>query len=68
MYPFSQDLVLSQGIYNENQYVGMASLDSIRQSSGIDPAMASYINSQAVYAFGSDANFGVQNFPILMET
>lgn len=68
MYPFSQDLVLSQGIYNENQYVGMASLDSIRQSSGIDPAMASYINSQAVYAFGSDANFGVKNFPILMET
>lgn len=68
MYPFKSDIVLGEGIYNDNEYAGIQRLDAIRQSSGIDPAIKELLNSQAVYAFGNDAQFGSKNFPILMQT
>ena len=68
MYPFNADLVLSQGVYNENEYLGIERLDAMRSSSGIDSTLKDYLNTAAVYAFGSDAQFGAKNFPVLMQT
>lgn len=68
MYPFNGDLVLSQGVYNDNEYLGIERLDAMRNSSGIDPSIKDYLNTAAVYAFGNSAQFGSKNFPILTQT
>ena len=67
-FPFQSGVTIGSTTYNDQAYIGVEKLDSIRRSTGIDPAVVEMANSVAVYAFGSGTDFGKKNYPILSMT
>lgn len=59
MLPFNQDLKISEETYNDNGFSSRVLLANARM------AAPSVINSAITYAYGSGADYGSKNFPIL---
>lgn len=64
--PFNPDLKVGTAVYNEQAYMGIETLDNARRNGS--PELRDYLNTAAVYAYGSNASYGEQNFPILFQT
>jgi hypothetical protein len=66
MRPFNSQLMLSEAVYNDSAYLDHARLDKVRQNGS--PELREVLNSAVVYAYGSNEQYGTQNFPILWQT
>lgn len=66
MLPFNDKLKLSEAVYNDSEYLDHGRLDLVRQNGS--PELREVLNSAVVYAYGSNSEYGQQNFPILWQT
>lgn len=62
MFPYNHDLKVSEATYSDAAYEGIQRMQDLRMDGS--PAMRDYLNSAAVYAFGTEFS---KNFPILTE-
>lgn len=63
---FNPELKLSSATYDETAYLNAQRLDASRMVVGSE--LSEMLNSAVVYGYGSDSEFGAQNFPILFAT
>ena len=66
MFPGNPQLKLSEAVFDNSAYLDHNRLDNMRQNGAAE--VKEMLNSQVLYAYGSNEEYGRQNFPILWAT